>query len=333
MPLHDLSPPMTPTSIASTINSPTNSISPNPCPSDINLYPSDELFSTISPNFIPFDLWYQYLTDNYNFFLYEIEKLNKSYSTDIQQYTLYSGINMINSIFNNLVLYTTSCDIANIIVRNSIVYYIEFLSQISNEQYSFLKLTIRDSIYFAFKKSIYKIPESIVKRGISRELKEHSTLFNSIGSYHLNQINKSAEYFMENNWSEHALQIYKRSINNLFQILTPNFNKPISQIAFISDLIINSLHKNSVYRAKSQYSTTNSKGCELNILEKKEISALCDLSNYISKCSLSENDISKLNDIYKAVSQQIINSHNDKSHTFLIDTITTFTNFIQKNKK
>ena len=70
-------------------------------------------------------------------------------------------MNIIKHIFNILLLYTNNLDLTVYHSKKSYLYYIEFISQISNDQHSYLQLTTKDASLFILKKTIFQIDNEI----------------------------------------------------------------------------------------------------------------------------------------------------------------------------
>jgi len=77
---------------------------------------------------------------------------NKNY-----KYILKIGIQTLSHIFLLLLLFTNNLEIATYHTQKALYYYVEFISQIDNDNTSFLKLTHKDAIFFVYKKTIYDI--------------------------------------------------------------------------------------------------------------------------------------------------------------------------------
>ena len=80
----------------------------------------------------------------------------------VQNYTYYifiikRGLDCIKHIFNILLLYTNNLDLVVYHCKKSYLYYIEFISQIGNENHSYLQLNSKDAALFVYKKTIFDI--------------------------------------------------------------------------------------------------------------------------------------------------------------------------------
>jgi hypothetical protein len=71
-------------------------------------------------------------------------------------YIIKKGVETLSHIFSILLLYTMNLELVYHHCQNSLFYYIEFISQISGEN-NFLKLTLKESALFVYKKTIFEI--------------------------------------------------------------------------------------------------------------------------------------------------------------------------------
>ena len=80
----------------------------------------------------------------------------------ISNYTYYifiikRGLDCLKHIFNMLLLYTNNLELVVYHCKKSYLYYIEFISQIGNENHSYLQLNSKDAALFIYKKTIFDI--------------------------------------------------------------------------------------------------------------------------------------------------------------------------------
>jgi hypothetical protein len=90
----------------------------------------------------------------------------------IQNYRYYlfiheRGINSIKHIFNNLLYHTKNIDLSFHHCKKAYLYYVEFISQIGEDNNSFLQLTSQDATLFLYKKTIYEINNQYKKKSTS----------------------------------------------------------------------------------------------------------------------------------------------------------------------
>lgn len=80
----------------------------------------------------------------------------------MQDYSYYifivkRGLDCIKHIFNILLLYTNNLDLVVYHCKKSYLYYIEFISQIGNENHTYLQLNSKDAALFVYKKTVFDI--------------------------------------------------------------------------------------------------------------------------------------------------------------------------------
>src|SRR5210317_348621 len=68
-----------------------------------------------------------------------------------------------NYIYNFLLLYTKNLDLTIYHTQKSILYYIEFIGQIGDDNHSFLKLNSKDATLFTYKKTIFDVNQEYRK--------------------------------------------------------------------------------------------------------------------------------------------------------------------------
>jgi len=91
------------------------------------------------------------IIEYYNFVIEKIEK------QEISKYIFIRGLETITHIFNIILYYTKNLDLTCFYCQKSFYLYIEFISQICEDDKKFLKLTSRDAIIYVYKKTIYEI--------------------------------------------------------------------------------------------------------------------------------------------------------------------------------
>jgi len=75
----------------------------------------------------------------------------------LKQFIITRGLDTITHVFMNLLYYTNNIDLVVYHCEKSLYFYIEFVSQISQEDKSFLELSSRDASTYVYKKTIYDI--------------------------------------------------------------------------------------------------------------------------------------------------------------------------------
>ena len=132
------------------------------------------------------------------------------------KFIIQRGIQTIKHIYNNLLLYTKNLDLTYHHVQKAYCYYIEFISQISDEHHSFLQLSSKDAILFVYKKTIFDINPEYRKAFVLNE--EETPLLLNINSItkHYNDyithiLNNNDEMIQGGNTNDLVLFIIKYS--------------------------------------------------------------------------------------------------------------------------
>ena len=97
------------------------------------------------------------------------------------KYILINGLKHISHIYKLVLLYTLNLDLSVHYTQKSIVYYTEFIQQISDESHSFLNLSVKDASLFALKKTLYEINDKHVES--YSESDSTKILFNQFDRY------------------------------------------------------------------------------------------------------------------------------------------------------
>ena len=82
-------------------------------------------------------------------------------------FILKQGIITLTHVFKMLLMYTKNLDIVYHNCQKSYIYYIEFISQIGDDNHSFLQLNSKDASLFVYKKTIFEIDNDIRKNYVS----------------------------------------------------------------------------------------------------------------------------------------------------------------------
>ena len=82
---------------------------------------------------------------------------------DYLKYIMIKGIKNTFYIYNFLLLYTKNVELAIYHTQKSIIYYIEFISQIGEDTNNLLQLNSKDATLFIFKKTIFEVNEDTRK--------------------------------------------------------------------------------------------------------------------------------------------------------------------------
>lgn len=92
-----------------------------------------------------------------------LEENNFNIYNQYYKYIIINGVNCINNIFKILLLYTNNIELVLYHTQKSFIYYIEFITQIGDENNNFLQLNSKDATLFVYKKTIFEINNEIRK--------------------------------------------------------------------------------------------------------------------------------------------------------------------------
>ena len=92
----------------------------------------------------------------------------------IYRFIIIRGLNTVTNVFNHLLLYTKNLNLTCLYSQKAYYYYIEFISQITDDDNIFLQLTSRDTMVYVYKKTIYCIPKEI-QMNISNSIHSEKT--------------------------------------------------------------------------------------------------------------------------------------------------------------
>jgi hypothetical protein len=158
------------------------------------------------------------IEDYQNLFFENIKINNEKY----YKYLLLNGIKTISTVFLFILMYTRSLPTTYFHTEKSYYIYIEFVSQIDNQNHSFLQLNGKDASLFVYKKTIFEIDNNIKKEFICRE-KEKLDIINNFYNILLKLYNYNLEEEEFNTLEDYKYNLQKLNQTN-FNILTQIVN-------------------------------------------------------------------------------------------------------------
>lgn len=110
-------------------------------------------------------------------FIYENIKFKNNNFT---QFIIIRGVDTITSVFLSLLYSTKNIDLTYFHCQKSFYFYVEFISQISDDEKTFLQLTSRDASTYVYKKTIFDINNEFKKQNelLTDEFKEKLNIIN-----------------------------------------------------------------------------------------------------------------------------------------------------------
>ena len=116
----------------------------------------------ISINGTSDEIIHKYLLIIVEYLLYLIDYKSNLGSSNLTEYLTNRGIETITTVFLHLLHYTKNPELAYYHSEKSFYFYVEFISQVSQEDKSFLQLSSRDACNYVFKKTVYNIDNRYV---------------------------------------------------------------------------------------------------------------------------------------------------------------------------
>ena len=183
-----------------------------------------------------------------NEYFKHLEESNFDIKNRYYKYIIVNGVNCINNIFKILLLYTNNIDLVIYHSQKSFIYYIEFITQIGDENNNFLQLNSKDATLFVYKKTIFEINNDIKKNFIIK--KDNKKILENINIYIL-LIRKIIDNFIniDNNniyidVQNKLLPIFKKIIEVLF---VNNTDVDLEyKIRLIEDILNNNNHESFI---------------------------------------------------------------------------------------
>lgn len=220
------------------------------------------------------------------------------------KYVLINAIKNTCYIYNILLLYTKNLELTIYHTQKSILYYIEFIGQIGDNNHSFLKLNSKDAKLFTYKKTIFNVNEEYRKEfEESKETKEklkNLGLFINIYNCIINQYIEYADFdenFLPNLQKIVFTKLYKivesliqfklkdnnfeikiNNVLNIIELFNKNYEKIFVKKNYlhIIDFIIKKINKKSI-----SIENIKNKIDKDNISEKLKDFSTCKIINYL----------------------------------------------------
>ena len=107
----------------------------------------------VTDNHVIVQKYYQLIIEYFKFILENLKIKNKNYS----RFIIIRGLDTITNVFLNLLYYTKNIDLTYFHCQKSFYFYVEFVSQITEDEKMFLQLTSRDAATYVYKKTLFDI--------------------------------------------------------------------------------------------------------------------------------------------------------------------------------
>ena len=182
-----------------------------------------------------------------------LEEIHFNIYNRYYKYIIINGINCINNIFKILLLYTNNIELVLYHTQKSFIYYIEFITQIGDENNNFLQLNSKDATLFVYKKTIFEINNEIRKDFSIK--KDNREILDNINNYILLS-KKVIDDFININDEN----IYKNIQNKILPIL-----KKLIEVLFINNIDIDLQRKIEIVEIILNKHNNNSENFIVNL--------------------------------------------------------------------
>lgn len=154
-------------------------------------------------------------------YLIKISDEIKINNVDYLKYIIISGIKTITHVFRTLLFNTKNINLSYEYCNKAVYYYIEFISQIGNENNTYLNLTPKDAGLFVYKKTIFNIVNDYIKQAHKQETHLVNELIIILIDIILLRITKSisSEYFSSKSELEDLISITQQFTIMLKKVL------------------------------------------------------------------------------------------------------------------
>lgn len=159
-----------------------------------NVLYNPENYNTAFDELITFPYFDKYSTLLHQYLIHINENIYVQ-DEEYKYFIIERGIDTLMHIFTTLLMYTRNIDITYHHTEKAYCYYVEFISQISEESHSFLKLNSKDAALFVYKKTVFDINQDYRKNFEQNEDEKEmlSNLHSNIKSY-----NEFSKYVLRN---------------------------------------------------------------------------------------------------------------------------------------
>lgn len=114
-------------------------------------------------------------------YITEVETFTKGVSRQIRSNVIMCGLDIVRNSFNETLMYTRSLLVACQITRHAMSLYFEFVSQITDGQFKHIQLSVRDTMMFVYKQTIFRIRDDKKSSYVSSQ--KESSLFSCLLDY------------------------------------------------------------------------------------------------------------------------------------------------------
>jgi len=146
------------------------------------------------------DCHFSEITEKYSYIIIEylkyIMKTIQFKKNKIIKFLILRGLNTITHVFKYILYYTKNLNITFYQCEKAYYFYVEFVTQISEDDKAFLQLSSRDATNYVYKKTIFDINYEFKKNIITETLESKMKL--DLLDIHINIYTKLIEQIIEN---------------------------------------------------------------------------------------------------------------------------------------
>jgi|TARA_B110000967_G_scaffold160832_1_gene166788 hypothetical protein len=247
------------------------------------------------------------------------ESLDGIQNKEYLKHIMINGITNTSYIYSFILLYTNNLELAVYHTQKAIIYYIEFVCQIGDDNHNLLKLNTKDATLFIYKKTIFEINEEyrmcFIEKNENKDkinlLEKFNDIYNRIivqiiEKCHFTEVKNEGEHKNENNMSELKKMLFTKAykiVETLIQlpvICNHCETNCISKLENIKDIIsIFTSHSNYEFIQKNYWYLLDSiikknirktieidelkrKLLDINVDKKLKNLSICKIVNYLS---------------------------------------------------
>jgi hypothetical protein len=159
----------------------------------------------------------------------------------IIKFIILRGLNTITHVFKYILYYTKNLNITFYQCEKAFYFYVEFVSQISEDDKAFLQLSSRDATNYVYKKTIFEINYQANKNIIIESLESKMKL--DLLNIYINLYSKLIEKIIENDlFYTHDYGIFIETIEIIIHSLNSS-NLNLQQITMLESIVDNLSYK------------------------------------------------------------------------------------------
>jgi hypothetical protein len=187
------------------------------------------------------DCHFSEIIEKYSYIIIEylkyIMKTIQFKKNKIIKFLILRGLNTITHVFKYILYYTKNLNITFYQCEKAYYFYVEFVTQISEDDKAFLQLSSRDSTNYVYKKTIFDINYEVKQNIITETLESKMKL--DLLDIHINIYTKLIEQIIENDlFYNDDYSSFIKTIESIIQPLNSS-NLNLHQLIILESIIDN----------------------------------------------------------------------------------------------